>query len=168
MRGKLIRDGKLFGKVSVVDILSVVLVLFLAAVAYLRFSSEDTSVVNRNNLDVTYLLKIASVRDFTTNELKVGDKLYIDEDKEIGEITDIRIENATQLTATMDGEVVKMPVEDRYDVYLTVKAKGRRASGAIYLTEDFEIDLYSAVYIHTKFVTTAGTVISLDVQEAAK
>lgn len=167
---KLVENGRLFGKIGVVDILAVALIVVLLAMVYVRFTTEDSVNVAVGRDRITFELKVASVRSFTSDMLHKGDEVYVgvDEEERIGTVTDVRVEQATQLTATLDGQVIEMPVEDRYNVFITVEQMGRYDHNAYFLTDDFELRLYDTISFMTRYVQSNGTVMSLTAAEGSK
>ncbi|MBR0276985.1 MAG: DUF4330 domain-containing protein, partial [Clostridia bacterium] len=54
--------GKLFGKVSIIDVIVILLVIFAIVGAYFRFHGSNTSVVV-NNQDFYYVISINNIRE---------------------------------------------------------------------------------------------------------
>ncbi len=166
---KILENGRLFGKVSLVDLFVVVLVIGLALMVYFRFTAGQDSVNVSNGDDkITFEMKITPVRHYSADMLHVGDKVYVAKGECIGQITDIRTEQATDLYSTLDGRIVRMPIEDKLCVYLTVEGTGRYMNDAYFLTDTLELRIYDFIYVYTKEVNTSGTVVSISVEEGEK
>ena len=82
------KNGKIGGKVSIIDILVVVLVVAVIVGIVARYGSSVTGAV-KSNKQFEYVLKVESVRHYTVDALekkgKVTDKKS---EKDLGEIVD--------------------------------------------------------------------------------
>ena len=89
------RNGRLFGKISVIDLLVVAVVVVLAAALYFKNNQAHTgTTVTEEN--ITFQIRARGVYDYVADAIQVGDGLY-DKDyasggKAIGRITDIQVE----------------------------------------------------------------------------
>ncbi len=123
----MIKNGKLFGKINLFDFLVVVLILVLVFAIGMKFLFNKETVTN--TVEVTYELKVESVRDVTVNAFRKGDPIYHYElDEVIGTVEDVQSVPATDSMRTLDGEAIEAPVEDRFDVLVTVKGTAVRHS----------------------------------------
>ena len=128
----LMKNGKLFGKINLFDFVVILLiVVLLGGIGYklLVMNPEEAS----NTVEVTYDLKIETVRDVTVNSFQEGHTLYQYNTEDIlGKVTAI---NATPAVDPMDdlgGQTVLVPVEDRYDLVISVKGTAvRQDNGAL-------------------------------------
>ena len=121
----MMKNGKLFGKINLFDFLTILLVLVLIFAIGMKFSSNEETVVN--TVDVTYELKIESVRDVTVNAFRKGDSVYhYDTNQVIGTIENIETIEATDPMNTLDGQAIEAPLENRYDVIVTIKTTAVR------------------------------------------
>lgn len=121
----MIKNGKLFGKINLFDLLVILLVFVLIFAVGMKFLSKKETVAN--TVDATYELKIESVRDVTVNAFHKGDSVYhFDTNETIGTIEDIRTVAATDPMNTLDGKAIEAPLENRYDVIITVKTTAVR------------------------------------------
>ncbi len=121
----MIKNGKLFGKINLFDLLVILLVFVLIFAIGMKFSSNEETVTN--TVDATYELKIESVRDVTVNAFHKGDNVYhFDTNQIIGTIENIESVAATDPMNTLDGKAIEAPLENRYDVIITVKTTAVR------------------------------------------
>lgn len=155
--------GRLFGRISVVDLLVVAVVLVLGFAVYSRFFTKETTATMVENDRFTYTLRIHNVRNVTAEALRVGDAIYAaTNDTPLGVIRDIRVEDCYLETSTMDGSLVYAPSEDRYSIYLTVDAEGVISNDRYYASRTYELGVNGSVGFYTKYVQTSGTVWQLD------
>lgn len=149
------KQGRLFGKLSIIDLLVILIVVVLAAAFYLKRNvKEHTSPVTPTT-SITYEIKIPGVRDEILSEFQVGDQVYDtdnDSGNAIGTIREIRVE-PYRLNATLtDGSYTVGEVEGRNDVYLTLEGSGLISGGRYYVNRTYEINVNSYRNIYTKYV----------------
>lgn len=164
MKRRLIDEqGRIFGVVSVIDILVVLIAVLLCFAVYTRFFVKaETSVSSAAQDKFTYEIMVASVREGTKNNLRIGDLVYESENGAlIGVITDVSYKDAVTETPLSDGTYVLGPVQDRYDVLLTVEADGLISDGRYYASKTYEINANSKLDFFTKYCTSAGVVWSI-------
>ena len=164
MRRKLVDEqGRIFGAVSVIDILVVLVVIVLAFAVYTRFFERaETAVSSSAQNTFTYEMRVPAVRQGTMESFRVGDKVYDSEnDAVLGIITDIAVEDAMKETRLADGSYVLAPVQNRYDITLTIEASGLVADGRYYASKTYEINANAKLDFYTKYCTTTGLVWSI-------
>lgn len=126
-------NGRLFGKISVIDLLVIAVVLVMAAALYVKNTRLDVNVdtpVSKPEQNITLQLKVNSLRNYVYRSLQVGDEVrdqnYPSGDSPLGVITDIQVlsDPGTSLTALDDGTVEMIEVEDTVDLLITLKCSG--------------------------------------------
>ena len=88
------KDGKLFGKISIIDIAVVLIVVVLIAGIYVRFSGKAATnvVTDSQKVECTFLVK--NVRMYTVEALQKSEKVYDKTSKEfIGDVTNVTYED---------------------------------------------------------------------------
>lgn len=65
--------GRLFGKVSLIDIFVILFALVLAVAVYLRFFTNETTSLRGENDTFTYTLRVNGVRSWTVDGFREGD-----------------------------------------------------------------------------------------------
>ena len=154
--------GRLFGKVSLIDIFVVLFALVMVLAVYLRFFSNETTSIRTGGEKFTYTVKVEGVRQWTVDGFHVGDKMWdSDHDTYIGTITAVRSEPSTWEFELSDGTYQVASREGRYDLYLTVEAEGIIKNGRYYASRTYEVGTNSAVYLYTKYCSVTATVWSM-------
>ena len=153
-------------KLNWVDILALAVILLLVAGTVIKFAVLDPNSRKDEEVTLQYQLKITGVRDYTVDALRVGDQLYGDTGKgEVGEITDIRVEEATSSVTFPDGTADLVPVEDRYDLWLTVTAQGSRDTGdhtiGEYRVGEYQMLMYQTSLYYTKYAAVYGQLVEI-------
>lgn len=122
----MIKNGKLFGKINLFDLLVIVLILALVFGVCYKFLVLDKEEA-LNTVEVTYDLKIETVRDVTVNAFREGDTVYhYTLEEPIGTVEKITAITANDPFDTLTGEALSAPVEDRFDLVVTVKGTAVR------------------------------------------
>ena len=157
------KNGKIGGKVSIIDILVVVLVVAVIVGIVARYGSSVTGAV-KSNKQFEYVLKVESVRQYTVDALekkgKVTDKKS---EKDLGEIVDVQVENATLQSASGDLKNPELP--GRYTCYVTIRATGKESDDNYILEDSTELSVGRNVDLYSKYVKTSGDIKSVKVVE---
>ena len=141
------------------DILVLVLVVVLIGGAVYKFKKADTTANTGTLTAVTYTVEIQKVRQFAESNIRSGDKLY---DKTsgncIGTVTAVALSPAYEPMVGADGEAVLAPVENRYDVLLTVEAEAQESGGSYYVNRTYELVCNSLKHFATKYFEAEGRI----------
>jgi len=150
-------------KLNAIDI-AVVLLVIVAIVGFaVRFKSSATDSVT-SDIKFRYTMKIDGIRSFTVDALeKKG--IVTDEDSviNVGEITDVVVEDSTKAAVLTDGSMVSAPVPERYTCYVTIEAMGRESEGKYILDDTTELAVGRTTDLVSKFVHTSGTIESIEI-----
>ena len=155
------KKGRLFGAVSLIDILVIVVVIALAAGIYVRFFSIRTTAVAQESDKISYQLTIEAVRSFQVDGIKSGDKIFSMDGHDIGTIISVSAEEAMQWGPTHDGTAKKGPVQDYYDIMLEVEADGVVSEGKYYVSRTAVLGAGKQTEFSTKYSTFTATVTEI-------
>lgn len=152
--------GRLFGKINVIDIFVVLIVFVVIFGAYYKFGTLNKISGNPSDTSkVTYTVQIKKVRGFVFNNVQEGDILF---DKvsgtPIGTITKIEGNQAMDTMATFSAEQILVPVQDRFDIILTVEADGTKNNDRVYINRTYELIVNSNKRFVTKYFEAEGCV----------
>lgn len=157
--------GFLFGKISVVDILAVLLVAALGFMLYVRFfSGEETGgrVAGTEKTRIEYTLKVTGAKHWHIDALKPGDIVYNgDAGALLGTVKEVRAEPSNTLMNLLDGTVVSVPQEDTYVLYITLESEATSSAGWYYVGGAIELNLNLTLQLTTIYDTVTGTVVSI-------
>ncbi len=119
----MIKNGKLFGKINVFDFIVIFLLIVLVFGIFAKFvifSNDEKQQVN-----ITYEILVKSVKQETIEAFEIGQSVYEKANLyNIGKITSVKSEEATDLMETLDGKVIEAPIENRYNLIISVEAQG--------------------------------------------
>ncbi|MCI5892006.1 MAG: DUF4330 domain-containing protein [Clostridiales bacterium] len=159
------KNGKLFGKISIIDIIVVVCIVVLAFGLYAKFTSSSDAVTSSEKSNIEFVYKVKSVRDYTVDGFKKGGPLYDSDTKEyMGEVTDVRTEPAVMQVSLVDGAYKELEIPNKYDVYVTVQVSGKYNSLGFYTNDNKYIGAGQTLNAWSKYTTTGGEIV--DVREA--
>lgn len=158
------KNGKLFSKISIVDILIVLAIILCIAAAFIRFSGllgdNQTTPVN-----FEYVVKIQQIREKSAEAVEKKGHVYsnLSDKSYFGEIVDVKVEENENTTIMYDGTVKKTHVPDRYDVYATIRTNGKSTGTALYTSGGKKIEIGSYEYIATKWVAAGAEIVSINI-----
>jgi hypothetical protein len=118
--------GRLGGKVSVVDLLVLLLLAAVAVFAFMRFSSDAGQ-----ERPVKLTLTVEEVREPTVVQFEVGDSVHEDTGIYLGTIEDVTVTPTQQEVPTADGDLKGQPSPVFSDVNLELRGTGTVSSSSI-------------------------------------
>lgn len=127
-------QGRLFGRVSIIDLLIILAVIGLGlGYVYKKTSGEVQQIINADKtFYVTYACE--QLREFTMNAVDEGDIFYRQYDRQpLGTVVKTDAEPAQDILYKTDGTAVLVPIEDRYAVYITLECKGSITDTGYYI-----------------------------------
>jgi hypothetical protein len=153
--------GRVFGKVSIIDFLVVLIAIVLGVALYVKYNVlEVTSVAGKTDT-FSYTITIYGAREYAVDGLQIGDALY---DKNgsggntVGSITDKKVTDATKASELLDGTVVMGKYEGRYDITLTITANGAVSGGRYLVNKTYEVNTNSIRNFYTKYCAFEATI----------
>ena len=155
------KEGKLFGKISVVDILVVVLLVVAAFGVYTKFFKTNERVAVADET-IEYQFSIKNVRQGTVDGLSKLGPVYDTTTKEyLGEITAVDAVLAKSERTVGDGSVLNAEIPDRFDVKVTVRVDGSSNDLGYYTKNNLLLCAGSKFVIGSKYVKTTGEICSV-------
>lgn len=157
------KDGKLFGKVSIADIAVVLAVIVLALGIYSRFSGRNGAVVTASGEPIECTFFVKNVRMYSVEAMQKGGPVYDRTSKEyIGDITDVRYEQGKYQVNMADGSFKEAVPEERYNVYMTVRFKGKVSDNGFYTAANKYLAAGTSVVFNTKYAQCESTVYTIN------
>lgn len=161
------QDGRLFGRMSIIDLVAILLVILLGIGVYMKQTKVDYSDIldfSGDKFTVTYQL---SVKGFTNDflpELQVGDELF-DRDQatngSIGEIISIEVTPALSTVYLPDGSVAQATQELYSDLIITVEAEATIEKGSYYFNDVYVLGINASRNFYTPYVSFTAAVVSI-------
>lgn len=161
------RNGRLFGKISVIDVLVVLVVLVLAAALY--FKGQQTHTGNTvTEQDITFQIRVQGLNDYVAAAILEGDGLYdsvyASGGRALGEITHIQVERDPGLKLKPDlgdGTTGLIEADDTVDLLITVQGRGLVNGKNYSLNRVYDLGVNSSRNYCTKRASFVGTVAAI-------
>jgi len=119
------KNGKIKGRVSIIDIVIVLAVLALAAGFIYRQTSERLGVIFR--ADETFYITVETnrLRSLNVDAIEVGDVMFrMDNRQPFGIVREIQTAPATNTIGHSDGTITEAEMEGRYLLTLVLESTG--------------------------------------------
>ncbi len=160
------KNGKLFGKISVVDIIAVLIIVGVVAGTIYKFVSPYTR-IDTGQKTIAYTLKINGVRDFTYEYYTKEENIKCFDKKTgefIGVIKGVRQEPFYDTVMRTDGGIANAEMPGVIIVYLDIEVEGVETENAYFARGTYEIKAGSEVPLNTKYVDVITTVDAISVK----
>lgn len=167
------KNGKLFGKVSIIDI-GVILVIIVGILgACITFSTLNSGKLNDNSklalnsssptISATVTFTVKGVRSMTKDALCVGDEMYDTKDnKLIGTISKVTAEPAKSDFIAADGTFYKTTIPEKFDVDIYVDVTGKNTETGFHTESDLQLLYGKTIEIKTPTVKTTPEITGFD------
>ena len=119
------KEGKLFGKVSIIDLFVLAVIVAIVLFGVFRLGNEDGIGILQSPQSVTLGLTQEDLSDFTANALRIGDPVAANDfNVELGHIVALSQEVAVESHPNADGILVVSPMEGFSRVEITTELYG--------------------------------------------
>jgi len=151
------RNGKLFGKISVIDLAVILLLIAFGIGLFLKFGVNETTSTRQSEAPMTFQLLWQNVRYEVAENLMVGDTLCSEDGSKLGKITDIQTEPAKQTYTDLDGIIKTAEIDQRIDITVIVEGSGVvNSEGKYMLNRNYELNVGASTNYVTKYVSFSG------------
>ncbi len=135
------KKGKLFGKVSIIDIIILALVMMGLVFFFRQMGIKKSAVSGQGAMDLEITFYQPAVNDFTANAIKIGDPAKESfRDASFGEVVDFEIGDSVNYEYDENGEFVPSVMEGYNSIIIKTRAKGNFDQNHIQLQgEEFYI-----------------------------
>ena len=155
------KNGKIGGKVSIIDILVIIIVAIAAFGISMRFLSAPAKNA-KTTTRVSFVVEVEGIRKYSVDALsKKGNVIDIKRKYLIGEIKDFSYEPQKKEAIDAKGEIVYAEVPERYTARVTIEADCKQTDNGYYIGDNFEVAVGSNVEIATKYANSSGKIISI-------
>ena len=157
------RNGRLFGKISIIDVLVILVVAVLAVALYTKNNNREITSTTAD-VAITYQVLAQGIPDYVADAIREGDALFEKDRKSggsLGEIQSIEIVPGTKLKEMQDGTMAELPVEGGVNVLLTVQGKGIVSDGRYLINRIYDLGVNAAREMYTPYAQFVGTVVEI-------
>ncbi|MBQ2932622.1 MAG: DUF4330 domain-containing protein [Clostridia bacterium] len=153
------KDGKMFGKISIIDIAVVLAIVVAAFGVYTRFFVGNEKVETASS-HIEYTMRVSEVRQGTVDALKdfMGPVNDFTTKEYMGEIVKVEFEEAVDAGETASGQLRESVVPERYDAVLTVRVDGKINSSGYYNANNQAIASGGTLIFNSKAAKTTGVI----------
>lgn len=160
------KNGKIFSKVSIVDLFALLLVIACAAAVGLKLQAVKT--VKGGDAVIEYKVRVENVRQMSVDAMRqsigIDGVIDIESKYELGKVIDVKEQPARVLVQTNDGKFSLAEYDDRYDVYLTLEADGSETEDGYYTHSGRQLSVGATVGIKTKYSQFYAEVTEVNVK----
>ena len=157
-------NGRLFGKISILDVIAVLLVLVLAAAFSFKGSQTHTATGETSSTPITFQVTVRGVRDYVGEAVKVDDKFY-DRDYPsggaLGVISAVEVLPGTKLAELNDGSLEMVPAEGCVDLIITVEGSGVITERQYLINRIYNLGINASRSFYTPYALFTGTVSAI-------
>ncbi|MBE7032309.1 MAG: DUF4330 domain-containing protein [Ruminococcaceae bacterium] len=156
------KEGKLFGKISIIDILVVIAIVIAALGIYSRFFVAGPKVETASSR-IEYTMKIREVRIGTVEALNnfKGPVTDTSTKEYLGEIVDVTYTDSVKAVELSNGKLKASVLPERYDITVTVQVDGKVNDSGYYTANNLAITAGSSYVFTSKAAKTTGTIIDV-------
>ena len=141
--------GRLFGKLSLMDLLVVVAVVGLCVGFFIRAMADETvQILNANQVFYTTLM-IERVREFSVEAVHEGDIFYEQFGGLLGRVVRVEVAPSDDILRRTDGTAVVAPVEGRYNVFVTLESRGNVNNAGFFVGGNNQLAVGAAMRIRS-------------------
>ena len=130
------KNGKVFGKINIVDL--IVLVVIIAAVAMFAVSkfnnSKDVVVDNEKTIYMSFYAE--EISDFVADKIEIGAKVFDEDNKHVlGEVVKVETQPSVIYSVNSEGNSVLTTKENYNSVIVTAKVDGTLSDYGLVLND---------------------------------
>lgn len=159
---KLVKNGKLFGKVNLFDVAVILMILFLVIAGFTKFKTFNKAVDGGSMGKVIYTFIINDVRNYTSKAFASGDSVFDTmTDINIGKIINVETRDARIVKGLATGKSIVTENPYKNDIILTIEAPGSVTDSAYFANKSVELKVGSEKKIETLYATVSGKIGSI-------
>ena len=157
------KNGRLFGKISIIDVVVLLVVAVMALGLYVKSNTKNITASTEDET-ITYQVMVNAIPDYMAEALKVEDLIFEDGvyGDSLGKVTDIEISDGDRLAGLPNGTLEMLPVEGTVNMLVTIEGKGIVDEGNYMLNRIYNLGINSARTFCTPYTQFTGTVINIE------
>ena len=154
------KQGKLFGKISIIDIGLILIILAAGVFVGLKFVAPQNTEVK--HLEINYVVKVSNIKETSAKYIKPGEVLVDGDGVAMGTIMEgVKTEPTLGLQFSQEGEAFTLPVPERTDVYVPIKADAIKNENGIFLDGKVSLLIGTERFFRASDIDFIGTVIEI-------
>lgn len=160
------KKGKLFGKVSIVDIAILLLVVALAVIFVVRVV-KPVNVFSSKAVKCEYTVTVKNIRIESVDALKksIGQPVLDSQKAKMGKVKEVaEIRPAEGFLQKTDGTMVKSDQPDRFDVDILIEADATKANSGVLIEGKKEISKGSSISLEMPGIGVESQITKIEVK----
>lgn len=160
-------NGRLFGKISVIDLLVVAVVIAMALAMNVKNTQTPTA-SNVEEVPITFQVRVSGAELYLADAIQVGDSIYdtsyASGNGPVGKISKVEVLNDPGIVMSdcyQNGTLVEMEVVDSLDLIVTIEGRGVVTDRTYSINRVYELGLNSSRTYRSNKATFAGFVMNI-------
>ena len=155
--------GRLFGKISIIDIGVLLLIIALMGGVYYKFFMVDKN-QNAAKFDtIEYKILVEEVRQQSIDAIEIGADIYdVKTDSPMGKIMSKEVLPATDQLTKADGTVVIAEKPERYNVLVTIQVPGVETRNGFLANGKRDLNRESQQVMDTRMIILETKIVDVE------
>ncbi|MBR2877813.1 MAG: DUF4330 domain-containing protein [Clostridia bacterium] len=155
--------GRLFGKVSIVDIAVILFIVVVAVALVWRFAGMKDETAKVQDIKCSYECIVDNVRIESVNAVKndIGKDVYDSQGRKIGTLVSAEEMPYETEIITDRGDIRLAEVPDKYSIKLTFEGTGRKANSGYVSGAGYEISIGSKPLLSLHTIDVEAQVLNI-------
>lgn len=153
--------GRLFGKVSIIDILIGICIAGMIIGVALRFITSGGLSKAEMTVPIELTLRAKEVRQYTVSAVKEGDIVFDESGARLGTVSKVSATPAKRIFESNSGKIFNAELPNKFDLYITIDAKGQADASGYFINGSRQMSSGSTQIIHTNSATMECNVWSV-------
>lgn len=158
------RNGRLFGKVSIIDLIVVLIVIVMAFALHMKNNELDASKTTGSNTPITFTCLAENLPLNVVDAIQVGDKVY-DKDRSsggaVGTITKIEQLPASKVADLKNGTYAALTNENARNLLITIEGTGMVSNGRYSINRIYEVGVNASRNFYTSYALFMASVTEI-------
>ena len=156
-------NGRLFGKINILDILIIIAVLVLLFSVKVKYDKSPSQM--SSDKKIVYTIEVEDVRQPTVDAIYQKAENVMDKEtkKGLGKITDISVSKAKEQLKLADGTYEMVSKEDKFNIILTLEVKGTETSDNYFTFTGKKLIVGDDISVYNENVAVNGMIKSIEV-----
>ena len=163
---KIAKNGKIFGKISIVDILVVIVAVVLLKGVYDKYTNVTGTGTSQVQTKFKYTALIKNVSETTVDMIKAGDEIY---DKVsntmIGKVVSINSKTAQVEFEANDGNIYIKDYPGKVDIELEIETEGTIKDGEYLANNLVRVLIGENKNIKSKYINVEANIMSISLED---
>jgi len=157
--------GRIFGKISIIDLLLVILVL--AGIAWFGYAMlgknlRQETAAREKPIEITVV--VTGIRPGTAEAIKNSTKMFeFKTGAYVGDVVGVKTEPSKGWSVAPDGSWLRLPTEDKVDAYVTIRGNARFGEDVITMN-GVEVRVGTTIGLKSKLSVFTGNICSMNLE----